>query len=123
MTRVLGMTLLTFVPVVLLALFAPRLIENNAFLVVGLGELGFLQAYSKRLVEMKRASGPIPYRLRVPFLPFAAGMLGYLAITPGAFPLKAAPALAITAAGLIAISKLWLAQSPLWPYSNQSAAG
>lgn len=66
-SRVLGLTALTFVPVVLLALFAPQYIENNAFLVAGVGELAFLQAYSKRLVEMKQASGTIPYRVKGAF--------------------------------------------------------
>ena len=116
------MTALTFVPVVLLALFAPRYIENNTFLVVAVGELAFLQAYSRRIVEVKRARDAIRYRARLPFLPFAVGMLGYLAIAIGLIPLSVVPALAIVAASLIAAAKLWLAQGPLWPYPAQSAA-
>jgi hypothetical protein len=80
-----SVALLTFVPVVLLALLKPDWLAATALIIVVMADVLFFRDVSYRLRDAARA-GTVPYRLRYPFFPFLAGLLGTaqfrLAISP-----------------------------------------
>lgn len=109
-------TLLTFVPISLLSLLRPAWITGLFLLIVVAFEMKFFMGVSLKLRGLVRL-GPVPYRFRYPFFPFAIGVFSYGAIALGYVASNVVPLVAICAASLIAVSKLWLSIGPLWPYS------
>jgi len=113
--------MLTFVPVVLLALLKPVWLSGTALIIVVMADVMFARDVSYRLRDAARL-GPVPYRLRYPFVAFAAGLFGYGAISFGYVAMGWVPAVAVLAAAAIAASKLWVGRGPLWPYSGPALA-
>lgn len=122
MKKPLSLPLLSFVPVVLVALAMPRLLPGLITAAV-IGEIGFLLPVSNRLVELKRAQGrPVPFRERQPLLLSAVGYLCYAEIALGSPSEFAARFLAIIGAASFAVSKLWLGKGGLWPFRGPAAS-
>jgi hypothetical protein len=108
--------------VMLLALLRPDWLTATALIVVVIGDLSFFRDVSISLRNLVRKNGTIPYRFRYPFFPFAAGFIAYGAISFGYISTSLVPVVAIAAAALIAVSKLWISTGPLWPYAAKGAA-
>ena len=113
--------LVTFVPVVLLALLMPQWLPD-ALIVVMIGETGFFTAVANRLVQLKRECGTIPYRLRYPFFVFGAGLLCYGLISFAYVSASARPFVALLGALAFAASKFWISRGPLWPFDRRPAS-
>lgn len=117
-----AVALLTFLPVLLLALIMPKWLTGTALIVVIIADMTFLRDVAYSLRDLKRERGTVPYRLRYPFFLFGAGFFAYCAISSGYISATAAPPVAVAAAAAIAASKLWLSTGPLWPYARKTAA-
>jgi hypothetical protein len=113
--------LLTFIPVLLLALLRPDWLTGTALLLAVLVDVAFFRDVTIRLRDLIREDGAIPYKFRYPFFPLAAGLVGYGAISFGYVPSSVVAVMAIASASLIAVSKLWISSGPLWPYGAKSA--
>lgn len=113
--------LLTFVPVLLLALLKPEWLTGTALVAVVLADVTFFRDVSYKLRDLARKER-VPYRLRYPFFAFGAGVLGYAAISYGYVPTSVVPVVAVTAAAAIAASKFWISVGPLWPYERGATA-
>jgi hypothetical protein len=113
--------LLTFVPVLLLALVKPNWLAGTALVIVVIADMMFFRDVAYRLRDITRENGTVPYRLRYPFFLFALGLVGYGAISFGYVATAAVPVTAVAAAALIAASKFWISVGPLWPYRRKTA--
>ena len=118
--RPIPVALLTFVPVLLLALLKPDWLSGAALIIVVMADVMFFRDVSYKLRDVAR-KGAVPYRLRYPFFLFGAGLLGYGAISFNYVSTTAAPLMALAAAAAIAASKLWISTGPLWPYAAETA--
>jgi hypothetical protein len=121
MKRPIPVALLTFVPVLLLALLKPDWLSGTALIIVVMADVMFFRDVSYNLRDLAR-EGALPYRLRYPFFLFGVGLLGYGAISFNYVSIIAAPFIAVAAAAAIAASKLWISNGPLWPYAATTAA-
>jgi hypothetical protein len=119
MKRPIPVALLTFVPVLLLALLKPNWLSGTALIIVVMADVMFFRDVSYKLRDLAR-TGAVPYRLRYPFLLFGAGLLSYAAISFNYVSTTAAPLIAVAAAAAIAASKLWISTGPLWPYAAKT---
>jgi hypothetical protein len=116
MKKPVPIALLTFVPMLLVALFLPTWI-GRFIIVVLIADVSFFRDVSYQLRDIVREKGSVPYPVRYPFFVFAAGLLAYCAISFGYASAGAAPIVAIAGATLIAASKFLISRGPLWPYS------
>jgi hypothetical protein len=107
--------LLTFIPVVVLAMLKPEWLTATALVIIAMTDVIFFRDVSYQLRDAAR-KGSVPYRLRYPFFPFLAGFLTYGAISFQYVSMPAVPVVAVLAAAAIAASKLWISRGPLWPY-------
>jgi hypothetical protein len=118
----LPVALLTFLPVLLLALLRPHWLTGTSLIFIVTVDVMFFRDVSYRLRDLARERSPIPYRLRYPFFPFAVGLAAYGAIFFRYVSVPAVPLVAVSAAALIVASKLWISRGPLWPYGAETAA-
>jgi len=122
MKKPIPVALLTFVPVLLLALLKADWLTGTALIVVVAADVAFFRDVSYQLRDITREKGTVPYRLRYPFFLFGAGLIGYGAISFGYLSPTMVPLAAVAAAAAIAASKLWISIGPLWPYAPRAAA-
>ena len=121
MKRPVPIALLTFVPVLLLALLKREWFTGGTLIVVVLADICFFRDVSYRLRDLAR-KGALPYRLRYPFFLVGLGLLCYGGISFGYVAASAIPLVAVTAAAIIAASKQWISTGPLWPNPRGTAA-
>lgn len=122
MKKPIPVALLTFAPVLLLALLKPGWLTGMALIVVVTGDMVFLRDVAYELRDLVREKGAVPYRVRYPFFLFGAVFVGYGAISFDYITAGALPFIAVAAAAAIAASKLWISAGPIWPYGPRTVA-